>query len=206
MRLRSLALALSFISSSLVFAAPAITRNGEQLTIDGVTSGGSVLVVSFVNVPGSRRWKSRIDTSTVIDTDSDGVVSSTVASDGQSLTIAIDLASGASGTLQPQGRIVPVPNSEPFPPLSQTLHVGATAIDAQGDSLDFLVVRAGVGVWWWHRGDLSPTVPAISTELASARALTAGTPSTTELAPADTVIAVRCDTLDRAMVQVGAAQ
>jgi hypothetical protein len=187
-----------------------VTREGELITVRRVTRGASVLVVTFVNEPNSYRVKQSASVTTLSDTDNDGAVAMTLAVTGQSLTVAVDLATGDVGTLTPGGRPINL-SAKHFTSLARTLRHDADHIDAAGDQLDFLVVRPGVGAWIAETGDDTdadddPSPDAIRIAVSDLRALSANSPSLSTLTHGDVVIAVQPDTLDAGIARVGGAQ
>jgi hypothetical protein len=208
-----------------------IDVDGSRLAVGNLSAGDSVVAVSYVIVPNvhgqlnSDRmvWQSKMRFCRRTDVDHDGTVyifdpvslvepqptenpSQMVqhTPPNQSLTIAVDLNLGDWGVRQPSQPVALVGYERFFPALSTTLSAPAEAVqvDADGDELDLIVVRPGVGTWRRLRREEAEGAVSL-TEMA---AVTGATPALTALQIGDVVIAVNTDTLDYAVVRVGGNQ
>jgi len=208
-----------------------IDADGSRLAVGNLPPGDSVVAVSYVIVPdvrgelnaGRMVWQSRMRFCRRTDVNQDGIVyifdpvslvqprpienpSQTVlhTPPNQSLTIAVDLTHGDWGVRVPSEPVARVGYERSFPQLSTTLSAAAAAVqlDAEGDELDFIVVRPGVGTWRRLRREEAEGAVSVS----AMEAVTGATPALTALQTGDVVIAVNTDTLDYAVVRVGGNQ
>jgi len=204
LRLRILATLVVAVCPLILHGATgmSISQFDSTLTIHNVSRSGSVVVLAFGHVPDAFRPKETASAVTLSDSDGDGDVMLSAPNAEAFVVVALDVASGDSAVLAPDGGNRG--NGKAFGLLARSLQVNGNQISAAGSELTLVVLRAGTGVWTWQGGaSESVNIKAVADNL---EPLNPDTPPIGSIARGDTIIAIRPDTLETAVVRVGGAQ
>ena len=193
---------LVLVAAVAANAQPVVTFEKDRVVATGVTRGGNVLWFAQAHERPAVYVRLVNRTKVMADANGDGRVEYPLLNEVaiRSVWVAVDLATGEAGIGRPAGVD---PAVRPFTSgMLKERGEAATVIDMPQPSVEFLLVRPGVGYWRDTRGDGNPGCGVPRTAGHSAICLgelkpaSEALPKVTSLAPGDVLLAI--DQLDLA--------